>query len=78
MDNEPVFEVDHVSFAYDGKQTALDNVSLTIEAGESLVILGANGSGKSTLLKLLDGLYFPSQGSICAFGQTAERRRAAG
>ena len=69
MNNEPVFEVDHVSFAYDGKQTALDNVSLTVEAGESLVILGANGSGKSTLLKLLDGLYFPSQGSICAFGQ---------
>jgi len=69
VNNEPVFEVNHVTFAYDGKQTALDNVSLTVQAGESLVILGANGSGKSTLLKLLDGLYFPSQGSVCAFGQ---------
>jgi cobalt/nickel transport system ATP-binding protein len=69
MNYEPVFEVNRVSFAYDGKQPALDDVSLTVEAGESLVILGANGSGKSTLLKLLDGLYFPSQGSICAFGQ---------
>ena len=69
MINEPIFEVNNVTFAYDGKQTALDNVSLTVEAGESLVILGANGSGKSTLLKLLDGLYFPSKGSICAFGQ---------
>ena len=69
MDYEPVFEVNNVSYAYDGKQTALDGVSLAVEAGESAVILGANGSGKSTLLKLLDGLYFPSKGSICAFGQ---------
>jgi cobalt/nickel transport system ATP-binding protein len=69
LNYEPVFEVNHVSYAYDGKQTALDNVSLTVETGESLVILGANGSGKSTLLKLLDGLYFPVQGSICAFGE---------
>jgi cobalt/nickel transport system ATP-binding protein len=63
-----VFDVRGLSYAYEGKQTALDDVDLTISAGESLVILGANGCGKSTLLKLLDGLYFPSQGSISAFG----------
>ncbi len=67
--NSPVFEVDHVSYAYDGQQTALDQVSLTVAEGESLVILGANGCGKSTLLKLLDGLYFPDQGTISAFGR---------
>ena len=59
-----------MSFAYDGKQTALNEINLTVMPGESLVILGANGCGKSTLLKLLDGLYFPTAGSICAFGQT--------
>ncbi len=64
-----IFEVQNVSYAYEGKQTALDHVELAIRAGESLVILGANGCGKSTLLKLLDGLYFPSAGSIRAFGQ---------
>jgi cobalt/nickel transport system ATP-binding protein len=73
MENElspkPVFEVRDVSFAYDGKQVALENVDLTVGAGESLVILGANGSGKSTLLNLLDGLYFPGTGSISAFGE---------
>ncbi|HVN14296.1 MAG TPA: ABC transporter ATP-binding protein [Anaerolineales bacterium] len=69
MDSETVFEVRDLSFAYEGKQTALDDISLKVCAGESLAILGANGSGKSTLLKLLDGLYFPSRGSISAFGQ---------
>jgi cobalt/nickel transport system ATP-binding protein len=69
MNTSPVFEVRDVYFAYDGKQVALDQISMEIQAGESVVILGANGSGKSTLLKLLDGLYFPSQGEIAAFGQ---------
>ncbi len=69
MDSKPIFEVQNLSFAYEGKQTALENVSLNICAGESLAILGANGSGKSTFLKLLDGLYFPSAGEVWAFGQ---------
>ncbi len=65
---QPVFDVKDVSYIYDGKQIALDQVNLTVQAGESVVILGANGSGKSTLLKLLDGLYFPTHGAISAFG----------
>jgi cobalt/nickel transport system ATP-binding protein len=69
LTSEPVFEIVNVSYAYEGKQTALDNINLTVQAGESLAILGANGCGKSTLLKLLDGLYFPEHGSISAFGK---------
>jgi cobalt/nickel transport system ATP-binding protein len=65
---EAVFSVEQVSFVYEGGHLALDQVSLEVRAGESLVILGSNGSGKSTLLKLLDGLYFPSRGSVTAFG----------
>ena len=68
MDTKVVFNVEDMSFAYDGDHVALDRVDLVVHEGESLVILGANGSGKSTLLKLLDGLYFPSQGAITAFG----------
>lgn len=71
----PVFEVRNVSFAYDNKQTALENVDLTVRSGESLVILGANGSGKSTLLKMLDGLYFPTRGEIIAFGEPLTEAR---
>jgi cobalt/nickel transport system ATP-binding protein len=69
LSNEIVFEVKQASFAYDGKQLALDKIDLTVHAGECLVILGANGCGKSTLLKLLNGLYFPTQGTISAFGK---------
>lgn len=64
-----VFEVRDVSFAYDRRVPALDQVNLTVEPGERLAVLGSNGSGKSTLLKVLDGLYFPGQGSILAFGK---------
>lgn len=63
----PVFAVEHVSFAYNN-QVALKDVDLTVHAGNRIAILGANGSGKSTLLKLLDGLYFPTSGRVCAFG----------
>ena len=48
---------------------ALDGIDLTIGCGEHVAIVGANGSGKSTLLKMLDGLVFPSTGTIHAFGQ---------
>lgn len=62
--NRPLFEVQEVSYVYGGRFIALDRVNLDIWPGERVAILGANGSGKSTLLKLLDGLYFPTQGEI--------------
>jgi cobalt/nickel transport system ATP-binding protein len=68
LETELVFDVQNVSFAYEGRQAALDQVSMQVRAGECLVVVGANGCGKSTLLKLLDGLYFPAAGTILAFG----------
>jgi cobalt/nickel transport system ATP-binding protein len=68
LETELVFDVQNVSFAYEGRQTALDQVSMQVRAGECLVVVGANGCGKSTLLKLLDGLYFPTAGTVLAFG----------
>lgn len=67
--SEIVFDVRGVSFAYEGKQPALEEVTFEVCAGESWVVLGANGCGKSTLLKVLDGLYFPTRGSLSAFGR---------
>ena len=63
-----LFIVDNVQFAYPGHGPSVEGVSFSVEAGERLVLLGANGSGKSTLLHLLDGLYFPQQGAVTAFG----------
>ncbi len=74
----PVYEFRDVSFAYEGNQPALEGINLTVRAGESLAILGANGSGKSTMLKLMDGLYFPTGGTLFAFGRPLTERALEG
>lgn len=63
----PVFDVREVTYRYQ-KVTALENLSLSIEPGKRVALLGANGSGKSTLLRILDGLIFPDQGSVTFSG----------
>jgi ATP-binding cassette subfamily B protein len=60
---------DHVSFGYPGERSAvLEDISLTIGAGEVVALVGANGAGKSTLVKLLCRLYDPQQGAITIEG----------
>ena len=46
-----------------------DNVSLTLEAGKSIAIIGVSGSGKSTLMHVLSSLLHPKKGSVEIFGQ---------
>lgn len=62
--NAPVIEVSGLTKDYPGGSRALHDVSLCVEAGETLVLLGANGSGKSTLLKCLTRLIEPTEGSV--------------
>lgn len=54
----------NVSFSYDQKHQALDNISFTINAGEQLAIIGPSGAGKSTIIKLLLRFYEPDSGEI--------------
>ncbi|KAF5319485.1 hypothetical protein D9619_008545 [Psilocybe cf. subviscida] len=60
-----VLELRNMSFSYPAAQSgaALNDISLNIEAGPLVVLVGANGSGKSTLVRLLSGLYKPSPGA---------------
>ena len=58
-------ELDRVAFAYaPDAPLVLDDVSLRIEPGELVAVVGASGSGKSTLARLLAGLYRPQSGTI--------------
>jgi len=70
----PVFDVRDVTFRYQ-KVSALDGLSLTIQPGKRVALLGANGSGKSTLLRILDGLAFPQQGSVFFDGESLTEDR---
>ncbi|MBF0386833.1 MAG: ABC transporter ATP-binding protein [Candidatus Omnitrophica bacterium] len=67
--NDIVFELQDVKYSYQKKYPALCGIDMTIRQGEKIAIIGANGTGKSTLLHMLDGLVFPDQGRITAFGQ---------
>lgn len=53
-----------ISFSYDGSSLALEDVTVNIEEGEFLVILGANGAGKSTLVKHFNALLQLQQGEL--------------
>jgi ATP-binding cassette subfamily B protein len=60
---------DRVTFAYEGSQTpVLDNLSLKLDVGKSIAIVGPSGSGKSTLLNLILRLYVPDEGRVAIDG----------
>ena len=64
-----------------GKITAVDGLSLTVEAGHVYGLLGPNGSGKSTTMKIVLGLVVPTSGRTCIFGRDSrdvESREAVG
>jgi putative ABC transport system ATP-binding protein len=65
----PVLAIRHASKTYPGGVHALDDVSLTIERGELLSIVGPSGSGKSTLLHLMGTLDRPTSGTVEVDGQ---------
>ncbi|MDR0841338.1 MAG: energy-coupling factor transporter ATPase [Christensenellaceae bacterium] len=60
--------LEHVTYHYDAENVALCDVSLTIERGELLAVVGHNGSGKSTLAKHLNALLLPDAGCVTVMG----------
>ena len=62
-----IVRVENLVFRYDDEiitKNAVDDVSLNIEEGEFVVIIGHNGSGKSTLAKHFNGIFYPTQGDV--------------
>jgi cobalt/nickel transport system ATP-binding protein len=66
--NDITFALDNVYFSYLGKFPALCGVSIKINKGQKISIVGANGCGKSTFLQLLDGLIFAEKGKVSFYG----------
>ncbi|OLN23079.1 energy-coupling factor transporter ATPase [Domibacillus antri] len=67
--SEKVISIKGVSFQYPEQETfALREVSFDVYKGEWLAVVGHNGSGKSTLAKMLNGLHYPSQGTVSIGG----------
>ncbi|MBQ9467946.1 MAG: ABC transporter ATP-binding protein [Clostridia bacterium] len=63
-------ELRHVSFSYPGSdKKVLSDVNLTLEPGDTVVLVGLNGAGKTTLIKLLTRLYDPTEGVILFDGE---------
>src|SRR5215204_6886219 len=72
-----MIELDNVSFTYrEGEPDAvpaLRDLTLNIEPGQRVAIIGHNGSGKSTLVKLLTAILYPTDGNIHIDGVTVDR-----
>jgi ABC-type multidrug transport system fused ATPase/permease subunit len=59
----------HVSFAYDGGDTILRDISVEVAPGETIALVGSSGAGKSTLVSLVSRLYDPTAGSVAIDGR---------
>jgi ATP-binding cassette, subfamily B, bacterial len=73
----PAVEFRDVTFAYEGDDTVLHNLSFRLEPGEVLGLLGRTGSGKTTVTRLLLRLYDPTEGSITLGGVELRQARLA-
>lgn len=70
----PIVELRDVYFRYDGsREWTLEEVTLELEAGKAVGLVGPNGGGKTTLLKLIAGLLRPQRGEVLLFGREAWR-----
>ncbi|MBQ8426486.1 MAG: energy-coupling factor transporter ATPase [Clostridia bacterium] len=71
-----LISVENVNFSYDKKIPVLKNVSLSVEEGEYIAVIGHNGSGKSTLAKLLNGLLVADSGKITVDGFSPDDKKS--
>lgn len=67
-------KLDNVTFEYEEGIFAVNGISLEINQGEYIAVVGRNGSGKSTVAKLINGLISPKSGSVTVFGMDTKEK----
>ncbi|MDR0459666.1 MAG: energy-coupling factor ABC transporter ATP-binding protein [Coriobacteriales bacterium] len=70
-----LFRVEGISYRYDDRYLALNDVSLSFRAGEMVAILGSNGAGKSTFFLCCNGVLRPQSGTIFLHGQEVSKSK---
>ena len=68
MNDNALLKIDHITVSY-GAIKALKDISLSVNEGEIVTLIGANGAGKSTTLRTISGLLKPQEGKIYFKGQ---------
>lgn len=71
----PLLELRRLSYSYGGERPALKEISLSIQPGEKIALLGNNGAGKSTFFLCCNGVLKPQGGELLLDGQTLTRSR---
>ena len=67
--NQPILEIDEIFFSYSKNEKILSNLSLNVNKGEFISILGDSGAGKTSLLRVINGLEKIDEGYIRLEGQ---------
>ena len=70
---EPILRLENVSYAYPDGPLAVDKLSVSIQKGERVAVLGRNGAGKSTFFLLCNGILEPDQGRLYCGGKEVSR-----
>jgi energy-coupling factor transport system ATP-binding protein len=73
----PLVQLDDVSYVYPSGVRALDGVSLAVDAGESIAVVGQNGAGKTTAVRCMNALLRPTTGAVLLRGEPTARRTTA-
>ena len=72
---DPILQLEHISYTYPDGPLAVEDLSVSIEKGERVAVLGRNGAGKSTFFLLCNGILEPSEGTIRCGGKPLTRKK---